>query len=81
MVFVVGDDPSLREALSSLLRSVGLPVELFGSAPELLQTKLPDIVSRPCRHAIREERAGRARETTRGSVFRISRSTVILPVQ
>jgi FixJ family two-component response regulator len=45
VVFVIDDDPSLREALSSLLRSVGLRVELFGSAPELLQTKLPDVVS------------------------------------
>ena len=45
MVIVVDDDPSLREALSSLLRSVGLRVELFGSAPELLQTKLPDVAS------------------------------------
>jgi FixJ family two-component response regulator len=45
VVFVVDDDPSLREALSSLLRSVGLRVELFGSAPELLQTKLPNVVS------------------------------------
>ena len=45
VVIVVDDDPSLREALSSLLRSVGLRVELFGSAPELLQTKLPDVAS------------------------------------
>ena len=45
MVIVVDDDPSLREALGSLLRSVGLRVELFGSAPELLQTKLPDVAS------------------------------------
>ena len=80
MVFVVDDDPSLREALSSLLRSVGLRVELFGSAPELLQTKLPDIVSRPCRHKFVRSEPG-SRETTRYSVFRISRSTVILPVQ
>ena len=42
MVLVVNDDPSLREALSSLLRSVGLRVEVFGSAPELLETALPD---------------------------------------
>jgi FixJ family two-component response regulator len=42
VVLVVDDDPSLREALSSLLRSVGLRVEVFGSAPELLETPLPD---------------------------------------
>jgi FixJ family two-component response regulator len=45
VVFVIDDDPPLREALSSLLRSVGLRVELFGSAPELLQTKLPEVAS------------------------------------
>jgi FixJ family two-component response regulator len=45
VVIVVDDDASLRDALSSLLRSVGLRVELFGSAPELLQTKLPDVAS------------------------------------
>jgi CheY-like chemotaxis protein len=42
VVLVVDDDPSLREALSSLLRSVGLRVEVFGSAPEPLETALPD---------------------------------------
>ncbi|MER9102592.1 response regulator [Mesorhizobium sp. M0848] len=41
-VLVVDDDPSLREALSSLFRSVGTRVELFGSAPELLSSRLPD---------------------------------------
>jgi len=42
IVFVVDDDPSVREALSSLFRSVGLQVELFGSAAEFLQRKRPD---------------------------------------
>jgi FixJ family two-component response regulator len=42
VILVVDDDPSLRQALSSLLRSVGLRVEVFGSAPELLETPLPD---------------------------------------
>jgi FixJ family two-component response regulator len=41
-VLVVDDDVGLREALSSLFRSVGLEVRLFASAPELLQTKLPE---------------------------------------
>jgi len=45
VVFVVDDDPLLREALGKLLCSVGFRVELFGSAPELLQTKLPDTPS------------------------------------
>lgn len=42
MVFVIDDDASLREALSSLLASVGLRVRAFASAPEFLQAKLPD---------------------------------------
>jgi FixJ family two-component response regulator len=41
-VFVVDDDASLREALKSLLRSVGLRVETFGSAVDFLKHKLPD---------------------------------------
>jgi hypothetical protein len=32
IVFVVDDDPSIREALDSLLRSVGLGVQTFASA-------------------------------------------------
>ena len=35
----------MRAALNSLFRSVGLRVELFGSAPELLQAELPDVTS------------------------------------
>jgi FixJ family two-component response regulator len=42
IVFVVDDDASLREALRSLIRSVGLQVELFGSAQEFLQSKRPE---------------------------------------
>ncbi|HYJ86404.1 MAG TPA: response regulator [Pyrinomonadaceae bacterium] len=41
-VFVVDDDDSLREALGSLFRSVGLEVMTFASAPAFLSTKLPD---------------------------------------
>ncbi len=44
-VYVVDDDPSVREALSSLFRSVGLQVEMFGAATEFLQKKIPDIPS------------------------------------
>lgn len=36
-VFVVDDDPSMREALSSLIRSIGLQVETFASAREFLR--------------------------------------------
>ena len=41
-VFVVDDDPSMREALDSLFRSVDLQVELFASAAEFLQHRRPD---------------------------------------
>src|ERR1700694_1460063 len=36
VVFVVDDDPSVRRAIKLLLESVGLEVELFGSAQEFL---------------------------------------------
>ena len=35
----------MRRALSNLFQSVGLKVEVFGSAPEMLQSKLPDVAS------------------------------------
>ena len=44
-VFVVDDDASVREALKSLLRSVDLEVETFGSAAEFLRAQLPDAPS------------------------------------
>ena len=40
-VFVVDDDASVREALSSLIRSAGLRVEVFCSASEFLRRKAP----------------------------------------
>jgi FixJ family two-component response regulator len=45
LVFIVEDDLSMRRALSNLFQSVGLEVEVFGSASEMLQTKLPDVAS------------------------------------
>jgi FixJ family two-component response regulator len=45
IVFVVDDDASVRRALTNLFQSVGLTVEVFGSAPELLEGKLPDVAS------------------------------------
>jgi FixJ family two-component response regulator len=45
IVFVVDDDASMRNALTNLFRSVGLRAEVFGSAPELLRSKLPDVAS------------------------------------
>ena len=41
-VYVIDDDVSIREMLSSLFRSIGLRAEVFASASELLQSKLPD---------------------------------------
>jgi FixJ family two-component response regulator len=45
IVFVVDDDLSVREALSSLIRSVGLSVETFASAQEFLQHPRPDVAA------------------------------------
>jgi FixJ family two-component response regulator len=45
IVFVVEDDAAMRRALNNLFQSVGLEVELFGSASEMLQSKLPDVAS------------------------------------
>jgi FixJ family two-component response regulator len=42
VVFIIDDDVSLCEALGSLFRSVGLQVQVFGSAPDFLQSRLPD---------------------------------------
>jgi len=43
IVFVIDVDAPMREALGNLFRSVGLQVEVFGSASEFLQSKLPDV--------------------------------------
>ena len=45
IVFVVDDDPSMRKALTNLFRSVGLRAEVFGSAREWLESKLPEVAS------------------------------------
>lgn len=42
VVYVIDDDASMRESLKSLLASVGLRVEVFGSAPEFFGNRLPD---------------------------------------
>jgi FixJ family two-component response regulator len=43
VVYVVDDDASVREALDSLIRSVGFHVQTFGSAKDFLQSKLPNV--------------------------------------
>jgi FixJ family two-component response regulator len=45
VVFVVDDDVSIREALSSLVRSIGQRVEVFASAQEFLDAERPDVPS------------------------------------
>jgi len=45
IVFVIDDDASVRTALVSLLRSVGLEACVFGSTAEFLSAELPDIAS------------------------------------
>jgi FixJ family two-component response regulator len=42
VVFVIDDDPSVRDALAGLLRSVGLAVRSFGSTQEFVQSERPD---------------------------------------
>jgi FixJ family two-component response regulator len=42
VVLVVDDDAAIRESLASLFQSVGLGVKVFSSAPELLQSSLPN---------------------------------------
>jgi FixJ family two-component response regulator len=45
IVLVVDDDQSVRVALTYLFQSMNLPVKVFASTTELLESKLPDIVS------------------------------------
>lgn len=45
IVFVVDDDAAIRKALASLIRSVGLQIETFGSADEFLQARRPEVPS------------------------------------
>lgn len=44
-VLVVEDDESVRRALDNLFQSVGLEVQLFGSASDMLKSKLPATAS------------------------------------
>ena len=45
VVFVIDDDASVRQALQSLFRSVGLQAQVFGSTAEFLSGNLPDVAS------------------------------------
>jgi FixJ family two-component response regulator len=44
-VLVVENDESIRRALGNLFQSVGLEVQLFGSASDMLQSKIPATAS------------------------------------
>jgi len=43
LVFVVDDDPSIRDALDNLIRSVGFRVQAYSSAQEFLRSELPEV--------------------------------------
>ena len=45
IVLVIDDDVAIRESLASLFQSVGLRVKVFGSAPEFLESSLPNAPS------------------------------------
>jgi FixJ family two-component response regulator len=45
IVFVVDDDPAVRRVIKRLLESVGLRVELFGSAEEFRRSERPNTAS------------------------------------
>ena len=45
LVLVIDDDPSVRNGLALLFRSVGFETRAFGSAQEFLQSTLPDVPS------------------------------------
>jgi FixJ family two-component response regulator len=43
VVFIVDDDISIRDGVAALIRSIGLRVQTFASAPEFLRFALPDV--------------------------------------
>jgi len=45
IVFVVDDDPSVCRAIKRLVESVGLHVEMFGSASEFMSSSRPEMAS------------------------------------
>jgi FixJ family two-component response regulator len=42
IVFAIDDDPSVREALSRLFRSIGVRAQIFASAEDFVSFKRPD---------------------------------------
>jgi FixJ family two-component response regulator len=45
VVYVIDDDPSIRKALSRLLKSIGMQTVTFATAEEFLNHTLPDLLS------------------------------------
>jgi len=45
MVFVVDDDPLVRDSVADLLCSAGFTVRTFGSATDFLESKRPDVAA------------------------------------
>jgi len=45
LVLVIDDDPSVRNGLTFLFRSVGFETRAFGSTQEFVESKLPDVPS------------------------------------
>jgi FixJ family two-component response regulator len=45
MVFVVDDDPLVRDSVADLLNSAGFPARTFGSAAEFIRSERPDVSS------------------------------------
>ena len=45
IVFVIDDDPLVRDSVADLLGSAGFAAQAFGSATEFIQAKRPDIVA------------------------------------
>jgi RNA polymerase sigma factor (sigma-70 family) len=45
VIFVIDDDPDVREGLRALFESVSLQCKTFGSAKEFLRSKIPDQAS------------------------------------
>jgi FixJ family two-component response regulator len=43
IVYVVDDDPSMREAVKTLIETVGMSCRTFGSGQEFLECSLPDV--------------------------------------
>ena len=43
IVYVIDDDPSIRQALQRMLKSVGLVTELYASAEEFLEAPIRDV--------------------------------------